>query len=168
MKDFSLIVSCTREKRVIGQNNSLIWRIPSDLKYFREKTIGEGNNAVIMGRKTWESLPEKMRPLPLRQNIVLTSVDIKNTLTAKSFNKALELCKNSNQVFVIGGAKVYEEAIKNANCREIFITEILNENIDGDVHFPLINETIYKMTFISDEMEENGWKFRFKIYERTD
>jgi dihydrofolate reductase len=164
MRDFALIVSCTREKRVIGKNNSLIWRIPSDLKQFREKTIGDGNNAVIMGRKTWESLP--LKPLPKRQNIVLTSAPIENTLTAISLNDALQLCNHCNQVFVIGGEKVYEEAIKSAHCKTIFLTEILNEGIDGDVFFPFIDETIYKTTFNSDEMEENGWRFRFKTFEK--
>ena len=110
----SLIVAAS-ENKVIGKNNDLAWVLPLDLKYFKDTTK---EHFVIMGRKNFESIPEKYRPLPNRTNIIVTrNADFKadNCLVVNSIEKALELANDANdqEPFIIGGGQIYKYAIEN-------------------------------------------------------
>lgn len=143
MKKYSLIVAAD-EKNGIGRSNTLPWRLPEDMKHFVEKTTGKGNNAVIMGRKTWDSLGQ-FKPLKNRYNIIMSSkytndlplmdwVDGKELNPepehqwANSFKKALELAerrtRDGGEIFVIGGSSIYKLAIENKGIDFLYLTRI--------------------------------------------
>lgn len=114
------IFSCTQDG-IIGVNGRIPWDIKEDLKFFKEQTTG---NTVIMGRKTYESIG---KPLPNRDNIVVTSHDIQGVKTAKSLDEALKLADKDKTVFVIGGSKLINEAMTHSD--EIIVS-FVNKNLD--------------------------------------
>ena len=121
--------------RVIGKNGVMPWHLPEDLAHFKRVTL---NHPVVMGRKTWDSIPPKFRPLPGRTNIVVTRQadwHEKGAQCSSSLREALQQCENSNQVWVIGGAQIYAQALPLAD--ELVVTEI-DADFDGDAHAPAI------------------------------
>ena len=121
--------------RVIGKNGVMPWHLPEDLAHFKRVTL---NHPVIMGRKTWDSIPPKFRPLPGRTNIVVTRQadwHEKGAQCSSSLREALQHCETSNQVWVIGGAQIYAQALPLAD--ELVVTEI-DAAFDGDAHAPAI------------------------------
>ena len=152
MIPFSLVVAMD-EKRGIGKDNQLPWHLPGELKYFRELTTATKNpekrNIVVMGRKTWESLPEKFRPLPNRINAVLSSdsqlklpegclvVESFSSLFAHITQPLFKECYES--VFVIGGASVYEQAIQLINCQKLYVTHV-SGSYACDAFFPAFDQ----------------------------
>lgn len=156
---FSIIVAYTKNERGIGVNNALPWSIRADMKHFKEITTkkyeGYLGNSVIMGRKTWESLPDKYKPLRDRFNMVITSsselcAKEKGTLSmlkeryVPSLNYGLFMstsltCSSALKNFVIGGAQIYKEAIMLDECEEIYVTEIDGlPSMNYDAFFPEI------------------------------
>lgn len=125
-----IIVACDKNG-LIGDKGKIPWKIPEEMKFFKETTWG---HTVIMGRLTWESISEKFRPLPGRENIVLTSSKIDGVLTAKSLEEAIKMA--SHEVFIIGGAKVYKEALKYADR---IIVSFVEGEYTGDTYFPVCN-----------------------------
>ena len=127
----------------IGKDNKLPWYFPEDLKYFSELTKGNGNNAIIMGKNTWNSLPKK--PLPKRDNLILsTTLDIsentaKNNLvkTFKNIDNIEKHCLNTNydDIWIIGGSEIYNLFIKSDKIKYIYAT-IINKKYDCDTFFP--------------------------------
>ena len=120
---------------VIGKDGTMPWHLPEDLAHFKRLTLG---CPVIMGRKTWDSLPERFRPLPGRINIVITRQPDwhqDGVQRASSLREALQLCENAEQVWVIGGAQIYAQALPLAD--ELVVTEI-DADIDGDAHAPAL------------------------------
>jgi dihydrofolate reductase len=101
------IVVAISENHVIGKDNKLLWYLPNDLKHFKELTTG---HSVIMGRKTYESVG---KPLPKRRNIIITRqpINIEGCEVVNSIESALVLCKGENEVFIVGGAEIYKQAI---------------------------------------------------------
>lgn len=184
---FALIAACD-DKRGIGVSNKLPWRLKGDLAYFSEVTttaVTGVQNAVLMGRKTWESLPAKHRPLHDRLNIVLSREHFDlpaGVLHATSFEDAFAQIekldertdrdeldseneyKSVGKVFVIGGASIYAQAINMAECEEIYLTRVLGE-FQCDTFFPEIPMG-FDVVSESDVMEENGLKYRFVVYRR--
>lgn len=164
---FAIIVALTKDSKVIGKCNDLPWNIPNDLKYFRAITTSGLSNAVIMGRKTWESLP--IKPLKNRINIVITSDQHlkvpKDVLLFSNLSSALETLQDCNQVFVIGGQQLYKEAILHPCCEKLYVTEILNENIDGDRFFPQYEREFIE-TSSSEVFEQNGYYYKNVVFER--
>lgn len=157
----------------IGKNNGLPWHIPGDMKFFQSLTSNAaagGKNAIIVGRKTWESIPEKRRPLKNRLNIILT----KNTaitapdgvLVCNSLEKALEALQGieHERCFIIGGAQIYKEALQHPLMTTIHLTRIMQE-FDCDAHFPPIDDR-FTLASVSDTMEENEIEYRFQRYEK--
>ncbi len=121
--------------RVIGKNGVMPWHLPEDLAHFKRVTL---NHPVVMGRKTWDSIPPRFRPLPGRTNIVVTRQPDWNENGAQrtsSLREALQLCENSAQVWIIGGAQIYAQALPLAD--ELVVTEI-DAAFDGDAHAPAI------------------------------
>ena len=122
--------------RVIGKDNGLLWRIPDDLKRFKALTLG---HPVIMGRKTWESLPERFRPLPGRTNIVVTrqdSYEATGAVVVHSLDEARAAAaraEGADEVFIIGGAQLYNEALPFAD--RLYLT-LIDDTKEGDAYFP--------------------------------
>jgi len=182
--ELRLVVALTRNERGIGIQGKLPWKLKKDLQFFKELTLG---NAVIMGRKTWESLPPISRPLKKRLNIILTSNPTlfqKNyleslpdqqrdeeeegglCLACNSFENALNLLKlrSVNLAYVIGGQRVFEEALANSTCRRIYLTRI-HQDFTCDAFFPCIPND-FRLVSNSEVFEENGIKFEFVEYRR--
>ena len=131
-----VIIAAVARNRVIGKDNRLLWHLPEDMAHFRALTAG---HTVIMGRKTWESLPERFRPLPGRRNIVITrqaAYAAPGAELAGSLEKALELASTATVAFVIGGEQIYRQAMAVADRLEI--TEVGLEP-EGDAWFPEID-----------------------------
>ena len=134
------LVAAIASNNVIGKENSLPWNIPEDLKRFKQMTSG---HTILMGRKTFDSIG---RPLPNRQNIVMTkneNFEQEGIKVINDFDEALELIKESNEdVFVIGGSKIYELFEPVANS--LAITRILKD-FEGDAFFPDINWDLWQI-----------------------
>jgi dihydrofolate reductase len=119
-----VIIAAVAKNGVIGRNNELIWNIPADMAHFKALTAG---HTVIMGRKTWESLPPRFRPLPGRRNIVISrQVDYPapGAEVADSLESALDLASTAATVFIIGGEQIYTQAMALADRLEI--TEVIS------------------------------------------
>jgi dihydrofolate reductase len=130
-----IIIAAVAKNGVIGKDNQLLWHIPEDMKHFREVTAGK---PVVMGRKTWESLPERFRPLPGRRNVVISRQQnyvAQGAETADSLEYAIQKCLDAESIFVIGGAEIYAQAMKIAD--RMILTEI-ELSPEGDAHFPTI------------------------------
>lgn len=142
----------------IGKNNALPWYIPQDLKHFSKLTKGNNNNMVVMGRKTWDSLPKK--PLPKRFNAILSTQFIIDTDNAKSFNSLQSILDFSRQnnyqdLWIIGGAEIYKMVLDLDMVDEIHATKI-EDWYDCDVFFPEIEEcafNIHSKQHISEKVE---------------
>lgn len=155
------IISGLDQNRGIGKNNGLPWHLSADLKHFAATTKG---GTVIMGRKTWESLPEQYRPLKERLNIVVSRNELElpeGTLLAHSLDEALTLADPDRKAFVIGGATLYAEAILHPACNELILTEI-EGTFDCDAFFPEIPEKFKITDKISGE--ENGQGYHFTTW----
>lgn len=151
--------------RVIGRDNGIPWRIPEDLRRFKELT---GSSRVVMGRRTWESLPERFRPLPGRENVVLTSdptYHAPGAILMRSLDEALE---TDADTWVIGGANVYAAAIDRADVLEV--TEV-DLDVSGDTYAPLIGpDWIPHGRSPSEgwhESASDGLRYRFLTYRRN-
>ncbi len=176
IKPFNIIVALDN-KRGIGKNNSIPWNIPEDMKHFKEittKPVGKGKtNVVIMGRKTWDSIPDKFKPLKDRINVVLTKNDKvsfpKDVIVASDFNKVFDFIGNlSNieigEIFIIGGGSLYEKAIQYKECRKLYITHIEND-FGCEICFPPYEKT-FKNILKTAEKSHDSCKFYFAEYER--
>lgn len=151
------IIAAIGRNNELGKNNDLVWHFHKDMVFFKETTIG---SAVVMGRKTFESLP---KALPKRCNIVITND--KNYIAegaevCHSIQEALKLCEN-DKVFIIGGGKIYQQLLPLADS--LYLTEIDDECVDADTYFPEFDRNEYNKEIIA-EHEENGIKFRHIKY----
>jgi dihydrofolate reductase len=151
------IIVATSKNNVIGNNNSLIWNLPADLKRFKELTT---HNNIVMGRKTYESIG---RALPNRRNIIVTrdkDYNVDNCDVVNSIEEALLLC--NNDCFIIGGGEIYKQTLPIADM--IYLTEI-NSIFEGDTFFPTIDNDWVEVSRESFETEE-GLGYSFINYER--
>ncbi|HZY81772.1 MAG TPA: dihydrofolate reductase [Cyclobacteriaceae bacterium] len=161
----SLIAALTKNM-VIGKNNDLPWKLPDDMKYFMETTK---DHAVIMGRKNYDSLPPKFKPLKDRMNIVMSKHrKIEGVTTVDSLEEALRQAatyKNKKEVFVIGGAQIYEQALPIAN--KLYLTEI-DAVIEGDTFFPAFDKKLYHKDVRKHHPKDDrhAYAFDFVVYER--
>lgn len=120
---------------VIGQDGVMPWHLPEDLAHFKRTTL---SHPVIMGRKTWDSIPPRFRPLPGRRNIVVTRQADWSEIGAESspnLADALQKCENAERVWIIGGAQIYAQALPLAD--EVVVTEI-DADFDGDAFAPAL------------------------------
>lgn len=155
---FSLIVAVA-SNGVIGKDGGLPWRLPADLAHFKAVTMGK---PVIMGRRTWESIG---RPLPGRRNIVVTSTPFEAVECAPSLDAALALVKSEEEVFVIGGARLFAEALPRAD--RLYWTDVEGE-FEGDVRFPPVAWAEWKEVERRERApdEKNPHRLTFVIFER--
>lgn len=162
MSKLSIIVAIA-ENHAIGFENKLLYWLPNDLKRFKSLTTG---HTIIMGRKTFESLPKGA--LPNRRNIVLSrqDFDFPGAERYASLETALEQCKTEEEVFIIGGASVYQEALPMADM--LYITHIADTPGQADAFFPAIDPTVWEET--NNEMhptdEKHAHAYRFTDYRR--
>ena len=156
----SLIAAVARNG-AIGQGGELIWRESADQKHFRKVTLG---CPVIMGRATWNSLPERFRPLPGRRNIVLTrnpAWHAEGADAAASFDAALALAADGPKVFVIGGVQAYASALPIAT--ELVLTEI-DADLPGDTFFPPWDRAAFARTAFETHLDSQGVSYSFTTY----
>lgn len=159
----SLIAAVT-PSRGIGKDNSLLWHEPLDQQHFRRVTMG---HPVLMGRKTWDSLPERFRPLPGRKNIVMTRNprwQAPGAVVATSLDDALRFTVDSERIFVIGGAEIY--ALTLAHADELILTEIEQE-FPCDAYFPAWDRSTFKEHARECHTSVHGVKFSFVTYRKV-
>ncbi len=180
MKKFSHILAVD-EKNWLGKDNDLAWRIPSDMKYFKEvtSTTKDPNkyNAVIMGRKTWESIPQKYRPLPGRVNCILSrsitkeSVDSQEDDFVLYFNsienciKELSSKENLESIFVIWGANIYNQLLTHPDLEKIYLTQVYWDH-GCDVFFDGVPHDFHEESS-SERYNEKWMEFEWKVYKKN-
>jgi len=177
--EFSIILAVD-EKNWLGKNNNLAWHLPSDMKYFSKTTkstkdLGK-HNAVIMWRKTWDSIPSKFRPLPGRINCILSrtlkveSTDSKIDDFVLYFNnfehclEELDKKENLENIFLIWGWTLYNQFLDNPKLDKIYLTKILWD-FDCDVFFNWVPNNFHLESY-TDEKEENWIKYRFEVWSK--
>mmetsp|Transcript_11221 Transcript_11221/g.27589 ORF Transcript_11221/g.27589 Transcript_11221/m.27589 type:complete len:290 (+) Transcript_11221:170-1039(+) len=201
--NLSVVVALDDVTYAIGNKGDLIWSLPEDMNYFKNVTSSVANpnsglqNSVIMGRLTWESIPPRLRPLKDRINIIVSrnpayTPEFPETFkggtvsTAKSLPEALLLLKGgkfpnfSGQAFVIGGASLYEEALRLPECKSLYVTRVFAQLEDGqfDRFFPEIDRNIFTLKSTSEKRVSapkkvrkssnllTGLGYQFEVYER--
>ncbi|SDF68156.1 dihydrofolate reductase [Mucilaginibacter sp. P25] len=156
----SIIVAIAKN-HAIGKDNKLLWYLPNDLKHFKDVTTG---HTVIMGRKTFNSVG---KPLPRRRNIVITrqAISIDGCEVVPTIEAAIELCKTEDEVFIVGGAEIYRQAIPLTN--RIYLT-IVDQDFEGDTFFPELNPDEWQEKDREDfePDEKNKYKYSFITLER--
>ncbi len=148
---------------VIGKDNQMPWHLPEDLAHFKRVTLGQ---PVIMGRKTWDSLPVRFRPLPGRQNIVVTRQadwHAEGALRAVSLEEAMRLCAQAPDVWVMGGADIYRQAEPLASTA--VVTEIA-QDFEGDAFAPVLGLD-WREVRREAQTAANGLHFAFVTYQHT-
>ena len=148
---------------VIGKNNTLPWHLPEDLAHFKRHTLG---CPVIMGRKTWDSLPPRFRPLPGRLNIVVTrdrTWQAEGATVAHSLEAARGLCPPGSDAWVIGGAQIYAQALPLAS--RVVVTEI-GADFEGDAFAPELGP-VWQESARESHVSTQGWPFAFVTYHRA-
>lgn len=162
-------IAARTQNNVIGLNNDLPWHLPDDMKYFMQTTK---NHCVIMGRKNYQSIPEKFKPLPNRTNLVVTrqqDFQAPGCSVVHSIDEALHVAQSTSETetFIIGGAEIYKQAMPSTN--RLYLTEI-HTTLEGDTFFPTLNKDHWKelsrTTHGADE--RHAYAFDFVIYERVD
>ncbi len=155
--------------RVIGKNGTMPWHLPQDLAHFKRTTLGY---PVIMGRKTWDSLPLKFRPLPGRMNVVISShaetrknLSQTGAIPAEDMHSALLICEQSgcSEVWVIGGAQIYAQALPLAH--QVVVTDI-DAAFEGDAFAPLLGDT-WVLEQNQAHTSSNGLKYSFATYRKA-
>ena len=156
------LIAAIGDNNELGKNNDLIWHLPADLKRFKQVTTG---HHIIMGRKTYESIG---KPLPNRTTIIITrnkDYKVEGCIITDSLEHAIEIAKNDDNAFVIGGAKIYNKAINLVD--ELDICEV-HRSFDADVFFPKIDKNIWeeikREAYKSDE--KNIYDYSFVKYKR--
>ena len=158
------IVAAVADNYAIGKGNKLPWHLPADLKHFRELTTG---HAVVMGKRTFESLPNG--PLPNRRNVVLTSVMSEGVnegyFEADSLEDAFYLCEKEEKIFIVGGAAVYRQSLEIADS--LYITWVHHE-FSADIYFPEVDfskwDEVSRQDMTADE--KNPYPYSFVHYKR--
>jgi dihydrofolate reductase len=150
----SLIVAVS-ENGVIGKDNDLIWHLPNDMRFFKETTMG---HHVIMGRKNFESIPHKYRPLPNRTNVIITrqsDYKAEGCVVVNSVEAALEIAKNNgeNEPFIIGGGQIYKLVLEAKMIDKIYLTKV-HHSFDGDTFFPELNSEWKEVSKVENKADE--------------
>lgn len=168
-----IIVACD-DKNGIGKNGDLPWDLKKDLKHFKKITTesldDSKKNAVIMGRKTWESIPDQVRPLPERDNIVLSrnpNFSAKGAQVYASLEEAFQNLPEEKyeSIFIIGGANLYHQAIQLDEIEGIYLTKVSGD-FNCDVFFPEIDKSKYQAEILFGEEEENGISYQFFLLKK--
>ena len=164
-----ILIVAMGKHREIGKDNDLLWRLPRDMKFFKETTEG---HTVVMGRKNWESIPEKFRPLPNRKNIVISRNPDYNAEAAVLISDLKDIEEHFNldsdeKCFIIGGAQIYQLALEADLINEMYITQV-HETFEADTYFPFVNWENWEEDDVLeyDQDEKNPYSFVIKKYTR--
>ena len=163
----ALIVAMDRE-RGIGKNNNLMWHLPADMKFFKDTTLG---HIVVMGRKNFDSIPEKYRPLPQRENVILTrntSFKAEGCIVLHSIKECLDAyqSESSRTLFIIGGGEIYKLALESDIVHEMYITYI-DKSYDADTFFPEFDSSDWSDQTIYTRAKDTTHEAGFKIIKYT-
>ena len=166
-----MMVVAMDDQGIIGQDGKLPWRLSSDLKRFKKLTVADGFNAVVMGRKTWDSLPIKFKPLPERLNIVMsrdTKWSAQGAEMALYPGRAIEIAyaNGCEEFWVIGGAQIYKLYLDIVD--EIHLTRVKTGN-SGNINFPVLNWQEWKEEIIEKipNDESNEYDTTYSILKKT-
>ena len=153
------IIAAIAKNNALGLNNNLIWHLPADLQRFKKRTTG---HHILMGRNTFESIG---KVLPNRTTVIITrnkTYTKEGCLIANSVEQALEMAKEDNQVFIIGGAQVYKYSLEH-NLADVLDITLVHEEFEADAFFPEIDENIWqverKEDFVADEKNKFDYSF---------
>ncbi len=158
--DISIIAAIGKNNE-LGKNNGLIWSLKEDLKFFKELTT---NHVIVMGRKTFESLPGM---LPNRHHVIISSnSDFDEKIEVfNNINSFLEKYKDyKEEIFIIGGSSIYKAFLDYSN--KLYLTEINEEDKNADVYFPVFDKSLWNKEYLSEELEENNIKYKHVLYRR--
>ena len=164
MRPLISIIAAVSDNGAIGKNGDLLWHLPADMKHFKSMTVG---HAVVMGRKTFDSLPKG--PLPDRKNVVLTSVPeayFEDAFPATSLTDAISLCSSQKEIYIIGGGMVYKQALSMAD--RLYLTFVHHNFPDADTFFPEIDFSEWEEMSREDHEadEKNPYPYTFVNYRR--
>ena len=154
---------------VIGKNNDLIWHLPADMRFFTQTTKG---HIVIMGRRNWDSIPLKFRPLSERINVVVTrNPDFKDEgcVVFHSIEAAIEHYQKTDatrDIFIIGGGQIYNHSLEKDLVDEMFVTHI-DQAFEGDTWFPEIEETKWTKEEVLSHLKDEKNAYSFTVYKYT-
>ena len=157
-----IIIAAAAENNTLGKNNEMIWNLPNDFQRFKSLTSG---HHIIMGRKTFESL---VKPLPNRTHVIITrqkEYQAEGCIVVDSIEKALEICPEDEDSYIIGGGEIYALGLPYTNKLEI---TLVHHNFEGDAHFPKINEDEWEMTLskFNEKDEKHGYDYSYQTYIR--
>jgi len=159
-----IIIAAAGANNALGKNNKLLWHLPEDFKHFKQTTMGA---PMLMGRKTFESLPGV---LPNRKHIIITrdleyTVPHQDCTVVHSIDQAIELVKDANKAFIIGGGQLYEQCMVKAS--KIILTRV-HQEFEADTFFPEIDTTLWEVTTAIDypKDDRNPISFSIETYQR--
>jgi len=163
----SLIVAMDKN-RGIGKNNDLMWHLPNDMRFFKETTV---NHIVVMGRKNYDSIPEKYRPLPNRRNVILTrnsNFKAKDCDVFNSLDDALGAYEYGSEktIFIIGGGQIYALALAQEVVDEMYITYV-DGDYDADTFFPEFDESKWRKELVLKQEKDDRHKNSFEVFRYT-
>ena len=161
----SIIVAIAHDN-VIGKDNDLVWHLPKDMKYFMDTTVG---HHCIMGRRNYDSIPEKYRPLRDRINVVVTrktDFDAPSCVVVNSIQQGIDIArkKGDDECFIIGGGQIYAEALKNNMVDTMYITPI-EQQFEGDTFFPKFDKNQWSLRVIMEHQRDEKNKYDFVVVE---
>ncbi len=161
------IIVAAAENNAIGKDNRLIWRLPDDMKFFKEKTVG---HCIVTGRKNYESIPDKFRPLPERTNIVVTrskNYEAPGAVVVHTLKEAIAKGKELNEtdLCIIGGGEIYKEFM---HCTDVIWLTRVHHEFEAHTFFPVLDSTVWKITWREEHQadEKHIYAFTFLKYER--
>ncbi len=164
------LIAAIAENYVIGKDNDLIWHLPTDMKFFKDTTAG---HHVIMGRRNYDSIPEKYRPLPGRTNVIVTRNENFKANGCPVFHSlkdavAAAIKSGDMEPFIIGGGQIYKIALEQGLIDRMYLTHV-HEEFDGDTFFPEFDETEWEIVsskvYPADEKNEHA--FTIRVYDRV-
>jgi dihydrofolate reductase len=154
--------------RGIGKNNDLMWHLPFDMKFFKEMTVG---HIVVMGRKNWDSIPTRFRPLSDRVNVVLTrnkNFKAEDCVVLHDLTEVWEKYKNEEEqiIFIIGGGQIYKQALESDLVKEMYITHV-NKLHNAETFFPEFDLKNWKVEVIKRHEKDNKHETEFQMNKYT-
>jgi len=163
--EVSLIAAMGRN-REIGKDNTLMWRLPNDMKFFKETTEG---HHVLMGRKNYESIPEAFRPFKNRVNLVLSrnsDFDAPGCVLFNEIGRAVRYAQDGgeSELFIIGGEQIYQLALNGGFVTRIYLTQVAGDFAGAEAHFPAFDETLYTRELLLTQEADDRHAFAFKVF----
>jgi dihydrofolate reductase len=163
-----VLIAAVAKNGIIGKDNDLVWKLPDDMKFFKDITVGF---PVIMGRKNYESIPKKFRPLEARQNIILTrnkDYTAEGAFVVHTLSGAFELASSygKGKAFIIGGAEIYKLALDANAVDTMWITEV-DALPEGNVLFPWFDKRLWKEEKISEHPADERHQYAFSLKKFT-